>query len=239
MRVIIFLLILIFSPGLFFLIAFFYGVRYAFRKLSVVPRGSVDTLKYRILPWMIFFIAGFVIFEGISEGNVEVFIIFLITALIAAYQGGFFTNRLRSHRRFNYNAPLPSFRSGAAATTVSTGLDYEIFVKQIILQQGWDVIMTAQSGDQGADLIAERDGLSLAIQCKWLSQSRVGNTAVQEIFTAQAYYNCMYACVVTNAEYTNPAVDLADRTGVALLHHEELPVFLKQMRLEHGIEYVG
>jgi hypothetical protein len=64
-------------------------------------------------------------------------------------------------------------------------------------------------GDQGADVIVVLpSGRKLAIQCKNYS-SPIGNSAVQEIMTAKAYYGAHELAIISPNGYTNPCVDLA------------------------------
>lgn len=109
-----------------------------------------------------------------------------------------------------------------------SGHDYETFVGNIVEDCNWLVQVTKGSGDQGADVIAERDGVRIVIQCK-LYASTVGNKAVQEVFAAKSFYDCDYAFVVSNSTYTPSARKIAERTEVQLLHHDELPQILKNL----------
>lgn len=97
-----------------------------------------------------------------------------------------------------------------------TGEDFEVFVAQIIRKIGFSNIQfTKGSGDQGVDIIAERDGIKHAIQCKRYSQA-VGNRAVQEVFAGKSFYHCHIGVVVTNNYFTQSAKDLAKENGVVL-----------------------
>lgn len=102
-----------------------------------------------------------------------------------------------------------------------TGEEYEQFVAGLLTESGWSVAGTATTGDQGVDLIAERDSRRVAVQCKRYSGT-VGNGAVQEAATGMQHYGCSEAWVVSNADYTPSARQLAATTGVRLLHHTEL-----------------
>ena len=101
------------------------------------------------------------------------------------------------------------------------GLDYERFCAARLVQAGWRAHRTPASGDQGADIVAVRDGLRLVVQCKRLSKP-VGNAAVQEAAAAQRYWSGDRAAVVSNAGFTPAARRLAAATGVLLLHHDAL-----------------
>lgn len=100
-------------------------------------------------------------------------------------------------------------------------LKYEEMCADLLNREGWLARTTKASGDQGADVIADRHGLRVVLQCKMYSRP-VGNAAVQEVFGARAHQNADFAAVVSNAGYTAAAKELAISTGVALLHHEDL-----------------
>lgn len=101
------------------------------------------------------------------------------------------------------------------------GLDYERYCGERLVRAGWRAHRTPASGDQGADIVAVRDGLRLVVQCKRLSKP-VGNAAVQEAAAALRYWDGDRAAVVSNAGFTPAARRLATATGVLLLHHDAL-----------------
>ena len=101
------------------------------------------------------------------------------------------------------------------------GLDYERFCAERLARAGWRAHRTPPSGDQGADIVAERDGLRLVVQCKRLAKP-VGNAAVQEAAAALRYWSGDQAVVVSNAGFTPAARRLAAATRVLLLHHDAL-----------------
>lgn len=104
-----------------------------------------------------------------------------------------------------------------------SGEDYERYCIALLSQTGWSAEETPTSGDQGADIVAVREGVRVVIQCKRYA-SNVGNAAVQQVFAAMAFYQADHAAVVTNADYTPSAIELAEGIGVLLLHHEDLRV---------------
>jgi restriction system protein len=101
--------------------------------------------------------------------------------------------------------------------------DYEHHCADVLRRSGWSAEVTGMSGDQGIDVLARRDGLSVAVQCKLLFSRPVGNKAVQEAHAAAGYVETSHAAVVSNAPFTRSAEALADKLGVLLLHHSELP----------------
>ena len=78
-----------------------------------------------------------------------------------------------------------------------------------------NVEVTKASGDFGIDVLAEKDGITYAIQCKYYTD-KVGNHAVQEAFAGKEYYDRMVAVVMTNSTFTPAAIETAEQTHVLL-----------------------
>ncbi len=100
-------------------------------------------------------------------------------------------------------------------------IDYERFCASLLERSDWTATVTVATGDQGVDVVAQKGGNKLVIQCKLYSQP-VGNKAVQEVVAAKAHTRANYAAVVSNADYTPSARQLAATTGTILLHHADL-----------------
>jgi hypothetical protein len=97
-----------------------------------------------------------------------------------------------------------------------SGEDFEIFVCNILKKLNfYDIELTKASGDQGVDILAEKDGIRYAIQCKRYSQP-VGNKAIQEVYSGKSYYKCHIGIVVTNNYFTQSARKLAYENGIVL-----------------------
>jgi hypothetical protein len=101
------------------------------------------------------------------------------------------------------------------------GEGYEVHCAHVLRECGWRTEVLGGSGDQGADVIAERGKTRVVIQCKKYSRS-VSNKAVQEVIGGKAVHRAHAAAVVSNASYTKGAQELARMTKVLLLHHTEL-----------------
>lgn len=99
--------------------------------------------------------------------------------------------------------------------------DYEQYCALLLQADGWNAHVTQKSGDQGADVIASKEGCKIAIQCKLYSKS-VGNDAVQQAFTARTHTGSTAAIVATNSTFTKFAYDASATTGVFLVHHAQL-----------------
>jgi restriction system protein len=115
----------------------------------------------------------------------------------------------------------PASRSNADEGDLLSGREYEVYCKQILEEADWSVVLTPGSGDQGADIIAEKNDIRIVIQCKFYNGS-VGNKAVQEAYAAAGFQDAHYAVVVTNSIFTKSARQLAHKNNVVLMHHDDL-----------------
>jgi len=105
------------------------------------------------------------------------------------------------------------------------GFQFEDFLVQIFQTIGYDVKETKRTADQGADLFVSRFGKNTVIQAKNYAGS-VGNSAVQQVISAKAFYGCDAAMVVTNSYYTKSAKELASTAGVRMVDREGLQRYL-------------
>lgn len=99
--------------------------------------------------------------------------------------------------------------------------DFERKCAELLKKYGWEAMTTKKSGDQGADILATKDGKSVAIQCKLYSKP-VGNKAVQEALSGKLFNSVGYAAVVASNGYTHSAKQLAQKTDVILLTSSSL-----------------
>lgn len=107
------------------------------------------------------------------------------------------------------------------------GVTFEIYCAELLKKNGFsNVSLTKSSGDQGVDILAEKDGIRYAIQCKCYS-SDLGNTPVQEVYAGKAFYNCHVGIVMTNRHFTSGAHQAAQATGVLLWDRDWILSHLK------------
>lgn len=96
------------------------------------------------------------------------------------------------------------------------GHDFEYYCAELLKKRGFiDVTVTKGSGDYGVDVLAEKDGVTYAIQCKAYT-APVGVKAVQEAFAGKEYYDRMVGAVLTNQYFTKPAVEAAKKLKILL-----------------------
>ena len=117
---------------------------------------------------------------------------------------------------------------------IRTGDDFEKFILWRLKSKNIVCDQIGGSGDQGVDILVYGCDHKVAIQCKFYSHP-VDNAAVQQVFAGMKYYGCAKALVVSNAEYTPGAIDLARKTGVKLCSHLN---FLEELK-EYGCDDEG
>jgi len=122
---------------------------------------------------------------------------------------------------------LTANRNGAHRCQRLDGPEFEAYVALVLEDNGFrHVELTKGSGDQGVDILAERNGKSYAIQCKNYAGA-VGNFAVQEAFAGAQHYGCELAAVICPGTFTRGAKELAATTGVLLWDEKKLSRMMK------------
>lgn len=113
------------------------------------------------------------------------------------------------------------------------GHSFEYYCADLLEKNGFgNVEVTKGSGDQGVDIIAVKDGIKYAIQCKNYA-SKLGNTPIQEVSAGRLFYSCHVGVVMTNSTFTPAAEELAASTNVLLWDREVLDGFIKKA-FEHA-----
>ena len=96
------------------------------------------------------------------------------------------------------------------------GHGFEYWCADLLKKMGFiNVEVTPSSGDQGVDILSEKDGVKYAIQCKCYSTD-LGNTPIQEVESGRVFYGCHVGVVMTNRYFTKGAKELAQKTGTLL-----------------------
>lgn len=108
------------------------------------------------------------------------------------------------------------------------GYQFEAWCADALKVKGFiNVSVTQASNDQGVDILAEKDGVKYAFQCKRYS-SDLGNTPIQEVHSGKDYYHRHVGVVITNQGFTNGAVSLARETGTLLWGRKWIIDYLSQ-----------
>lgn len=122
----------------------------------------------------------------------------------------------------------PSY-DGLASIDFMDGHQFEHWCASLLQKIGFvNVEVTQGSGDQGVDVLAEKDGIKYAIQCKCYS-SDLGNKPIQEVNTGKAIYHCQIGAVITNRYFTQGGKEAATATGVLLWDRDWIRERLKEV----------
>lgn len=109
------------------------------------------------------------------------------------------------------------------------GYDFENCSANLLLNNGFNnVEVTQYSGDFGVDIIAYKDDIKYAIQCKKYS-STVGIKAVQEVIGSKTMHGCHVAVVLTNNFFTSSAKELAKKNNVLLWDRNKLEEMINNL----------
>lgn len=110
------------------------------------------------------------------------------------------------------------FRKNARAHALDSmeGQEFEYYCANLLAANGFiEVEVTKGSGDYGIDILAEKDGVTYAIQCKRYT-GLVGVKAIQEAYAGRDYYDRMVGAVMTNQYFTKPAAEAARKLKILM-----------------------
>jgi restriction system protein len=129
-------------------------------------------------------------------------------------------------------------KSGIPYIDQMDGFQFEFYLKALFQELGYKAQVTAKSGDFGADLIMKGQQ-KIVIQAKRYGfKKRVGISAIQEVYGAQAYYKADEAWVVTNSFFTKQARALAEACNVQLFDRKALQKLILEVNPTHTAEKV-
>lgn len=112
------------------------------------------------------------------------------------------------------------------------GHQFERFCAELLRKSGFsNVSVTPGSGDQGVDILAEKEGVRYAIQCKNYA-TPLGNTPVQEVNAGKIFYNCHVGVVMTNSTFTSGAKELAKATGILLWDRRHIEEVMEKTEIQ-------
>lgn len=107
------------------------------------------------------------------------------------------------------------------------GHEFEYWCADALRKLGYRYVeVTPGSGDQGVDVLAQKDGIKYAVQCKRYN-SDLGNKPVQEVYAGKAIYHCHVGVVITNQHFTAGAKQLAAATDTLLWDREWIRSYLE------------
>ena len=109
------------------------------------------------------------------------------------------------------------------------GIHFERFIMQLLKYLDFDESYTTkETNDYGIDVIAIKNNIKYAIQCKNYINP-VGNKSIQEAYSGKDYYDCHVAIVATNSYFTNNAIKQASKNKVVLWDRDEILKMIKSI----------
>ncbi|MGM0877746.1 MAG: restriction endonuclease [Bacillota bacterium] len=104
------------------------------------------------------------------------------------------------------------------------GFEFEEYVADLLRKlQYKNVKVTRKTGDNGVDILAEKNSRKYAIQCKRNNpNNKLSNAAIQQVFTGKQLYKCSHSMVITTSYFTEPAWKTGKELGVTLWARNKL-----------------
>lgn len=131
-----------------------------------------------------------------------------------------FLRRLTAHNTAHLS-------SNSFVDTMS-GIEFERYVANLLLGQGYNHIQLTEHYDLGLDIIAEKEDELWGIQVKRYS-GPVKIAAVRQVVAALKHYGCDRAMVVTNNSFSLSAQNLAKSNNCLLVDRQQLVRWAKDI----------
>lgn len=110
------------------------------------------------------------------------------------------------------------------------GVEFEKFIMLLLRYLEFkESYTTKETGDYGIDVIAVKNNIKFAIQCKNYI-GPVGNKAIQEAYSGKDYYDCHVAIVATNNYFTKNAIKQANKNKVVLWDRDIILKMIKSIK---------
>jgi restriction system protein len=123
---------------------------------------------------------------------------------------------------------------GLAQVDDMSGPQFERFVAALLQSQGYKTILTPATNDYGVDIVAERTGVRIAVQCKRHGEN-LSRDCVSDAVAGKHVYKCGTAMVVTNRRFRSGAMTLAQSTNCILVDRDELILWMEQAQVKNGL----
>lgn len=115
--------------------------------------------------------------------------------------------------------------SGIREVDEMSGKEFEKLLSLLFRKTGYNVSLTPETQDYGADLILYKDGTKTIVQAKRY-KNPVGVKAIQEVASAVKHYKANKGIVITNNRFTENAYNLARSNEVELWDRKKLIEFM-------------
>ncbi len=116
-----------------------------------------------------------------------------------------------------------------------SGPEFERYMASVFEALGYNATILGGTGDQGVDLLLQKENEFIAVQCKNYQQP-VGNKPIQEVYAGAKHHAAHHAWVVAPAGYTKWAEQLARSTDVELYARTHIEKWVEQARIQQRID---
>jgi hypothetical protein len=120
-------------------------------------------------------------------------------------------------------ARAAALQQPATDRTAITPLAYDEWCAAVLRRDGWQAqALLAAKVDMGIDVIAEKEGVRVALRCRQHDEP-VDVAAIRQAIAGCQHFETTRAVVVSTTHYTPPAEKRAASSGILLLHENQLP----------------
>lgn len=102
-----------------------------------------------------------------------------------------------------------------------TGVEFELYVADVLRKKGYSVTLTKASGDHGIDLEITKSGVMGVVQCKQWEDS-VGEPHLRDFLGAIIHCEARFGFFVTTSSFTQQARSFAHGKNIQLIDGKQL-----------------
>ncbi len=118
-------------------------------------------------------------------------------------------------------------------------IEFEVWFKDLLNELGYEkVTLTSSSNDEGIDVLAEFNGLKVAVQCKRWKRA-VSGPNVQAFLGAMHHAGAQSGLFVTTGLFTASAKKMASSHLIELVDRAELPDWIQRASKERALQQQG
>jgi hypothetical protein len=117
-----------------------------------------------------------------------------------------------------------------------TGVEFELLIKALLIEMGFQAELTEVTGDGGVDIVALLDrpfsGGRYIFQCKRYSGGNlVGAPAIRDFYGAVMADRAVKGIFITTSEFTTHAKEFASQSGIELVNRARLDQLLEEYQV--------
>lgn len=94
------------------------------------------------------------------------------------------------------------------------GYEFENFMGKLFKLDGYKVVVTPSSNDNGRDIELRKDGLTTFVECKHYTNTSVSSPMINKLVGSCTIFGADKAIFVTTSGYTKAALNLIDNSPI-------------------------